>query len=71
MNTKNTFSAAQNKSKGTAAETANNATNAMLAADSLMAADGLIRRKYGRHTAKANRLPHSLPKLTDAVGRLF
>ena len=65
MNTKNALFATQNKSKGTAAETANNATNAMLAAD------GLIRRKYGRHTAKANRPPHSLPKLTDAVGRLF
>ena len=71
MNTKNALSAAQNKSKRTVAETDVNAINATPAADSLMAADGLIRRKYGRHTAKANRLPHSLPKLTDAVGRLF
>ena len=71
MNTKNALSAAQNKSKRTAVETANNATNVTPAAGSLMAADGLIRRKYGRHTAKANKPPHSLPKLTDAAGRPF
>ena len=71
MNTKNTFSAAQNKSKRTVAETDVNAINATPAADSLMAADDLIRKKYGRHTAQANKPQPSLLKLTDALGKPF
>ncbi|MFP5073410.1 hypothetical protein ACLD9W_00860 [Neisseria sp. WLZKY-1] len=46
MNTKNALFAAQNKSKRTAAETPDNATNATPATDNLAATSGSIPKRY-------------------------
>ena len=69
MNTKNAFSAAQNRSKRTVSATASNATNASHVAGSLTAAGGPIRRHCGKPTHQASKPPHSLHKSTDAAAK--
>ena len=69
MNTKNAFSAAQNKSKRTVAAMADNAINAANAIDSLTAADGSIRNRFGKPTHQANKPPPNLPPPTAAAAK--
>ena len=69
MNTKNAFSAAQNKSKRTVAAMTANAINAANAIDSLTAADGSIRNRFGKPTHQANKPPPNLPPPTAAAAK--
>ena len=71
MNTKNAFSAAQNKSKRTVAAMTANAINAANAIDSLTAADGSIRNRFGKPTHQANKPPPNLPPPTAAAAKPF
>ena len=71
MNTKNAFSAVQNKSKRTVAETANNAINAIPAADNLKVANDLIRKNCGTPIPQANKLLPNLPPHSNAAAKPF
>ena len=55
MNTKNAFSAAQNRSKRTGGAAASNATNATTAANVLMAASACKTTSFGQLIAQANK----------------
>ena len=65
----NAFFAARRRSKKTADKIANSGTNAVIAASVLTTENGSIYQRFGRPTARANRLPSSSPRNTVVAAR--